>query len=340
MRLGDFWLSKRRGSAVWCITWFDPTTRQTVRRSTGHRDLDAAQEALAAHYIQHRRLDHERPADVSIILLIGRYIATVPMRSTDTAKAALKHWREFWNDEPVSAMSTARQEAFHEWLQDRLAPSSVKRVLGVGRAALSRAYRRQELAALPAQAPYKAQERHRETVLSVDDLRRLWAAAQPVEHWRRYLWLAIGTGARPEAILQLTADRIDFAAGVIHLAAPGADHGKKRRPTIPMAQSLRREVKRWGDGYLVTYKGKPLARARESFKRLSRTAGVEATAYTIRHTVATWLRQRNVPEWDIAGFLGHRPPGSATTARYAHYRPDYMRAAARAVDALLRAVAC
>lgn len=338
MRLGDFWLSKRRGSQVWCITWFDPKTRQTVRRSTGHRDLDAAQEALAAHYIQHRRLDHERPSDVAIALLISRYIAAVPMRSADTAKAALKHWREFWADDPVSAMTTARQEAFHGWLEARMAPASAKRVLGVGRAALTRAYKRQELAALPAQAPYKAPERHREKVLSLPELRALWAAAAPVEHWRRYLWLALGTGARPEAILQLTADRIDFAAGVIQLAT--GDHGKKRRPTIPIAQSLKRELRTWGDGQLITFHGKPIARARETFKRLSKASGVECTAYTLRHTVATWLRQKNVPEWDIAGFLGHRPPGSATTARYAHYRPDYMRAAARAVDALLRAVAC
>lgn len=332
MRLGQFWLSQRRGSDVWCITWFDPKTRQTIRRSTGCRDLEPAQAALAEHYLQFRRLDHERPSEVLISMILDRYLKT-PMRSIDTAKAAVKHWKAFWGTRPVSDMTVAEQKRFHAELAAKLAPDSVKRVLGVGAAALNRAHREQELATLPALLTFKAPERHRERVLTLDELQALWMAAQPVEHWRRYMWLALGTGARPEAILQLTADRV--IDGVIHLGETGKDYGRKRRPTIPMAALLRAEVKGWGDGVLVTYDRKPLKRARESFKRLSKAAGVTATPYAIRHTVATWLRQDNVPEWDVAGMLGHRPPGSATTARYAHYRPDYMRKAAASINRLL-----
>jgi integrase len=137
----------------------------------------------------------------------------------------------------------------------------------------------------------------------------------------------------------MTGAQVDFRAKVVHLAPEGWVQNKKRRPTVPMASALAAELKRWKpkpDEVLVAYKGKAMHRARESFKRLSTASRVPCTAYTIRHTVATELRRRNVPEWDVAGFLGHRGPGSATTARYAHYRPDYMRSSAAAVDRYVR----
>src|SRR5690606_1033801 len=52
--------------------------------------------------------------------------------------------------------------------------------------------------------------------------------------------------------------------------------------------------------------------------------------YTIRHTMATELRRRGVPEWEIGGMLGHR--GRGETERYAKYAPDYLSEAASAID--------
>ena len=340
MRIGEFWLSQRRGSEKWCITWFDQRTRQTVRRSAGTGDLAEAEEALARHYIAHRRLNQEAPAAVAVGVLLDRYMDAVELKSTDTAKAAVRHWKAYWGQATVADLTTERQEAFIAGLKaSGLSPGSIARVLGVGKSALNRAHQRQEIATLPAllryQAPAAVATPRR--ALSVDELAQLWLAAQRLEHWRRYLWLAIGTGARPGALLDLEGSQV--RDGLIYLAHPGIDYGKKRRPVLPMAKSLAAEVGKWeSENLLVTWNGGRIARIRETFGRIAKEAGVDCTAYDVRHTVATWLRQENVPEWDVAGFMGHRGGGSATTERYAHYRPDYMRASAEAVEKLLRAV--
>jgi hypothetical protein len=53
--------------------------------------------------------------------------------------------------------------------------------------------------------------------------------------------------------------------------------------------------------------------------------------YCLRHTMATELRARGVPEWEAMGMLGHKSP-ARTTERYAKFRPDYLGEAVRAID--------
>ena len=48
--------------------------------------------------------------------------------------------------------------------------------------------------------------------------------------------------------------------------------------------------------------------------------------------MATELRARNVPEWEVAGMLGHKIPTARTTERYAKFRPDYLSQAIEAID--------
>jgi|GEM_PF-2657557 len=44
------------------------------------------------------------------------------------------------------------------------------------------------------------------------------------------------------------------------------------------------------------------------------------------------MRKRNVPPWEVAGFLGHQVAEFKTTQRYAKYAPDYLSNAAAAID--------
>ena len=66
----------------------------------------------------------------------------------------------------------------------------------------------------------------------------------------------------------------------------------------------------------------------------------EVTAYTIRHTVATWLYEQNVPENEIASFLGHRFENRATgwyvSGRI--YREEYQANVVTALDRLFAEV--
>ena len=87
-------------------------------------------------------------------------------------------------------------------------------------------------------------------------------------------------------------------------------------------------------GPVVTYAGRAVAEIKTAFRRARTRAGLppQVSPYCIRHTMAVWLREQAVPEWECAGILGHRLPGYATTEAYAKYRPDYLSAASSAID--------
>ena len=65
--------------------------------------------------------------------------------------------------------------------------------------------------------------------------------------------------------------------------------------------------------------------------RATRLAGLSdgVTAYTLRHTAATWLVSMGVPVWDTAQFLGTSP--AMIERHYGHHAPDYLRSAAEAI---------
>src|SRR5690606_1095614 len=86
----------------------------------------------------------------------------------------------------------------------------------------------------------------------------------------------------------------------------------------------------------IQWNGRQLRGHKMTFGRIAARAGVTGTAYGIRKAVSIWLRREAVHEWDIKGMLGHAIGGE--TERYAHYRPEYMRAAADSVGRLLREI--
>ena len=176
----------------------------------------------------------------------------------------------------------------------------------------------------------------RERTLTVAELAKLWDAEMPA-HVRTFLALMIGTGARPEALLELTRFQCDLDSGSINLNPPGRVQTKKRRPVLPMAGWLRTFIEA-ADGPVVAYRGKPVKKIASGFRTLRGAAGFgpDVTAYTIRHTVATELMRRGVPELEIAAILGHRMPNVRTTGRYLHVAPNYLGNARKALESLAK----
>ena len=54
-QIGDYWLSKRRGSEQWCRTWYDTATRQTRRESLGTADFQEGKLRLWEWFAKHGR---------------------------------------------------------------------------------------------------------------------------------------------------------------------------------------------------------------------------------------------------------------------------------------------
>lgn len=124
----------------------------------------------------------------------------------------------------------------------------------------------------------------------------------------RFLWL---TGCRPGEAAELTAESVDWEAGVCRLAKHKTAHRGKVR--LLYLSSEAREVLsdqrvKHGTGYLFRgMRGKPYSKHAVAvrFLRVSERIGKNVTAYGYRHTFATRALAAGVPDAQVAAMLGH-----------------------------------
>jgi integrase len=336
-QIGDYWLSKRPGSEQWCRTWYDATTRQTRRASLGASDFQAAQIALAGWVVQHARLGKQEPQEVPLEQVLVRYWHRIgkDLKSSDTVEIALSYWSSFFAGATVAEVTRERQRGFIAWLRARRVPplsdGYIRRILGIGAAALNDAHREGEIGAVPyIDLPNDAPARDR--VLTLAESQAIWDAAR-LGHERMFLALAYGTLARPEAVLELSRASVDFERRLLAQNPPGRKQTKKYRPVVPVCDFLFPWLEQAPEGPLVAWKGKPIASFKTAWRAIRRRSGLgpDVVAKTIRHTMATELRAAGVPEADIQGMLGHRAYGGKTEV-YAKYRPEYLKDATQAID--------
>ncbi len=162
----------------------------------------------------------------------------------------------------------------------------------------------------------------------------------------RFLWLALETAARKEAILELTWDRVDFETNTIHYDVPGRRKSKKRRATVPISKALRpillrafeeRENKKSLTGLVLDNGGaiwaplqnvvikSGLAGEREKSKNGAKPRSTGISPHVLRHTAATHMARRGVPLWIIAKILGNTI--AMVEKVYAKHCPDDLREA-------------
>jgi integrase len=150
----------------------------------------------------------------------------------------------------------------------------------------------------------------------------------------RFLWLALFTAAREEALRQLTWDRVDFTTNTIHLNVPGRRITKKRRADVTIASQLRpileRAYEERKNEYVLdnehsVFKALQVIAAKAGVgpKRVNARGKVLATGigpHVLRHTAATHMARRGVPLWQIGKILAD---SAATVERtYAKWVPE------------------
>lgn len=166
-----------------------------------------------------------------------------------------------------------------------------------------------------------------------------------VPHIRLFVILAISTGARTGAILQLTWDRVDFAAGTIDLRSteavnPLTKEARKGRAVVPMTAEARAALTEalTGalSGHVIEWDGEPVSKVRKGFQAAVDAAKLQGvTPHTLRHTAATWLEEDGVDMRRISRVLGHRD--QRTTERiYAKPGAETLRPAADVIDMRLQ----
>lgn len=154
-------------------------------------------------------------------------------------------------------------------------------------------------------------------------------------HVRLFAILAVSTGARAGALLDLTWDRVDLARDLIDLRRPDARTTNKRRAIVPITGQARAALEDAARGattdHVIEWAGRPVRSIKKAFARASARSGVHCTPHMLRHSAATWMAEAGVPMAEIAQYLGHE--SSRITERvYARYSPHYLRRAAAALE--------
>jgi len=158
--------------------------------------------------------------------------------------------------------------------------------------------------------------------------------ATSLPHIRLFITLALATGARSGALLDLTWSRVDFIRGVITLS--DGRSGGKGRSTIPINKTARAALETAHKGsrseWVIEWAGRRVKSVKRAFREACTKAGLEGvTPHVIRHTAAVWMIESGASITQVAQYLGHTD--TRTTYRvYARHSPDHLREAAKALE--------
>lgn len=271
------------------------------------------------------------------------------LTSAQTVKILLRDWNTFWGDATVADVRDInRQEDFHAYLRKRgLSPNSINRVLEIGRAAIRRAWKRGVIDSCPFIETVKPElDKPLGEPLTIDQLRAFYRGSDE-QHWQDFFLLMLGTGGRTTAAVRMCKDQLSFDENLIFLNPKGRTQTNKYRATVRLLPTLRDRFKDRPDGPLIVFHGKPvgkvshiirIARERAGLAPEKRGKGIRINSYSIRHTVARYLRQQGVDTAEIAAQLGHKRFGFSMTLRYMPHAPDYLAKSAAALEKLLQEV--
>ena len=293
-----------------------------------------------------------QPSDhVTIASIFARYYEKHGrhLSSYDSVKRNLEHWLDFHGEATLEEAADLRQqEIFRDWLQTerKLGLNSVRKVITIGKAAFNWSYKRGEIENVPYFETVKVPTpeplgRH----LEISEVAGLFRAADK-PHIKLFMLMLIATAARPKAVLDLKFDQIDFKRDIIDLNPQGRAQTTKTRPIVKLPQSIKSllasELNKNCNSHLIHYKGAPIKSTRSAWQNLRDAAGLDKKVmpYSIRRTMARFMRQQGVPAWEVAEQLGHKSTGYRITELYTAHSPDYLEKAVEAIDAFLGLLTC
>jgi len=322
---------------MWYATWYDQRTRQTKRLSLGVEDVRDAEVRLAEFVTMRSQPRNQEPTETALAAVLLRYWHghASKIASHVQARIGLRLWNEFWGEATISELAIGRQEEFVFWLKSRGYKNAyVSRVLSVGRAAVNRAWKRQEITSAPfiIDEPDRS-DRKEPYRLAKDEMRMLLITAREWPHLFTFCMIALNTLGRPDAILDLSPFQVDLEDRRIDLNPRGRKQTKKYRPVVPITDTLMPFVTPRNESRFVNWHGKPIKSIKKVFATMVKAAELpsDITPYSLRHTMAAELRRRSVPMWEVEGLLGHKRAGITET--YAQFDPDYLSNGSRAIDA-------
>jgi integrase len=316
-------LTRHRGK--WALTVYRSGHQTSHRITTGTDHRGEAEAVARAIWARLNAAQSERLAD-----LWPPYVAD---RITDGARADRfkAHWTALEPTFGHRIGNTITREdcrAYHRDRRERgYADSTIKTDLELLRACLRRHYGN---AAPKLWMPPASKAR--DIWLTKQQARIIVNTARS-PHISLFITLALATGARAGAILDLTWDRVDFAGSTIDYRPAGRNQTNKRRTVVPMNPTAREALEQAFDArltdHVIEFAGRPITTVTKAIQRLSARTGIAFSPHTLRHSCAVWMAQDNVPMQMISQYLGHTSL-RMTEQVYARYSPSFMQDASAA----------
>jgi integrase len=358
-------LVRKRGwtRAIWYIRWTEAGKK--FERAT---PFDASNPGGAREYFEtwlheRRRAARTGPGDpdqVRIADILDDYAREHggEVASPATLGSSIEPLRVFFRDYTIGTLPTERVKEYWAWRcehsilslnRQRTEVEIVARGAGDGtiirelggalRPAIRHAIEQRRLVPGSYYVPVPSAPPGRDYwITRAEAARLLWETRRDRRarlHLPLYALIALYTGQRRGAILELTWKQVDLVRGRIDFNPPGRVQTKKRRPIIPVPRPLLAALRRahkWAScDFVISYQGERVAGVKTGFNSAAGRAGIpDCTSHTLRHTAGTWMAQRGVPLREIGGYLGHYE--SRTSELYAHHQPEFMKAARAAFE--------
>src|SRR6202012_5170771 len=154
---------------------------------------------------------------------------------------------------------------------------------------------------------------------------------------RKAIWLMLGTACRPSSAFEYDWAGTDFDAELMDLNPPGREQTAKYRPIVKMPPTLKTYLMQFNyrEGVMIQRANRPIRLWETAWRNARKLAGLGkgCNPYSIRHTVARWLRAAGVPKWEIENQMGHNM--LSTTDIYAPHEPEYLAHACAAIERLM-----
>ncbi len=307
------------------IVWWEDGKRR--RHSLGTTDRTTA-EATARRLWRGRNVKELNTVGEAVEFYLSE---RDDMASIKRAQVAWKAAAPYWSSLPIARVDEEVVEGYSA-KRSHCRAVTIRNELAVIRAALNFAAKKKRLAVAPFIQMPKLPPSEVGHLTRPEFHRLLDGARRP--HIKLFMQLAVATGARTNAILDLTWDRVDFTRGLIHLNPRDRVQTSKYRAVVPMNDQIREALQEAKEGsmseWVIEHGRDKVGSIKKGFAEAARRAGLKVTPHMLRHTSAVWQAEAGVPIYEIAKYLGHTD--SRITERvYARFSPEFLKSSANAV---------
>lgn len=321
-------LTKYRGR--YCVYWRDERS-QPIRRSLGTDDPAEAQR----RFIEFKRTLElrRRSAGYTVAELWSLRKASLGGRRLQenmfwTEKSLMPHFGSL-------RASDVQESVVKEYSQKRshLKPGTLYTELNHLRMTLNWAKKTGLIQdtpwfALPGRSAPKAD------YLTKDQFRAVLAECA-FPHLRLFCTLAVATGARRSALLELKWSQVDLSRRQINLTQDSASY-QKGRAIVPVNNTLFAALEEAQTvaqtDFVIEYLQERVLSVSKGVKAAGQRAGLPyVSPHVFRHSAAVWMVEAGISMEEVAQYLGHTNPG-ITRRVYARFSPTHLRQAAAALE--------